>query len=279
MTSSARSTASPRFGGRSGRNPPAPSGVRAGRDRVRCGRMGRGGSRVAAVAVALAAGLLGAVLPATAAARKPHQKTLNVVIRRSAYGIPHIIGRNWEAVGFGYGYAFAQDDICPMAEDYVTVRAQRSRWFGADETYTQRGNGTTPNNLNSDFFYQHVIDKRIVEKLVAQNPPQGPEAAVRQAVKGYVEGYNLYLRRTGVKHLPDASCRGKRWVTPIREIDAYRRFYQLGILASQSLATDGIAQANPPTPPLPTQSTAPAIPSQSQLGQLGARFQETLGIG
>lgn len=241
--------------------------------------MGRGGSRIAAAAVAITAVLLAVVLPAGAAAKGHHKKTLSVVIRRSAYGIPHIIGRNWEAVGFGYGYAFAQDDLCPMAEDYVTVRAQRSRWFGPNGTYEQRGNGTTPNNLNSDFFYQHVINKRIVEKLVAQKPPKGPEAAVRQAVKGYVKGYNLYLRRTGVNHLPGTSCRGKPWVTPIREIDAYRRFYQLGILASQSVAIDGIAQAKPPTPPLPTQIRGSETPSQSQLRQLGERFQETLGIG
>ncbi|MBV9213902.1 MAG: penicillin acylase family protein, partial [Actinobacteria bacterium] len=239
--------------------------------------MARGVLRMSALAVGLAAAL-GAATPGIAAT-KPHKRRLSVVVRRSAYGIPHIIGRSWEAIGLGYGYAFAQDDICPMAEDYVTVRAQRSRWFGPSGTYEQRGNGTTPNNLNSDFFYQRVIDKRIVEKLVAQKPPLGPESAVRQAVKGYVEGYNLYLRRTGVNRLPDATCRGKPWVTPIRQIDAYRRFYQLGILASQSVAIDGIAAAAPPTPPLPTDPVVPGRPSQAQLQQLGRRFQDTLGIG
>src|SRR5438874_10204372 len=137
--------------------------------------MAGGGRRIAAAAVAIAAGLIGVLLPATASAKKHHRKALSVVIRRSAYGIPHSIGRNWEAVGFGYGYAFAQDDICPMAEDYVTVRAQRSRWFGPNGTYTQRGNSTTPNNLNSDFFYQRAIDTHAVEKLIAQKPPNGPQ--------------------------------------------------------------------------------------------------------
>ena len=243
--------------------------------------MGRGkrGTKAAAAAVLVALLSVFALTATAAAAPKHRGKRPTVVIRRSAYGIPHIIGRNWEDVGFGYGYAFAQDDICPMAEDYVTVRAQRARWFGPNGTYAQRGNGTTPNNLNSDFFYQRVIDKHIVEKLRDQKPPNGAEPAVHQAVKGYVEGYNLYLRRTGVRHLPDASCRGKPWVTPIKEIDAYRRFYQLGILASQGVAIDGIGAAAPPTPVLPTQTMASTAPSQAALRELGQRFSDTLGIG
>src|SRR5437764_9861837 len=229
--------------------------------------MRAGGRRLSLALIASAAALL-CVAPAAAAKGHKNHKGPSAVIRRSAYGIPHIIGRNWEDVGFGYGYAFAQDDICPMAEDYVTVRAQRARWFGPNGTYAQRGNGTTPNNLNSDFFYQRVIDKHIVEKLRDQKPPNGAEPAVHQAVKGYVEGYNLYLRRTGVRRLPGASCRGKPWVTPIKEIDAYRRFYQLGILASQGVAIDGVGAAAPPTPVLPTQTMTSTAPSQAALREL-----------
>src|SRR5439155_650285 len=80
--------------------------------------------------------------------------------------------KTWEGVGYGYGYAFAQDDICPMADDYVTVRAQRSRYFAPTATYAQRGNSTTPQNRNSDFFFQRAINNHIVEKLVAQPPTQ-----------------------------------------------------------------------------------------------------------
>ena len=43
---------------------------------------------------------------------------------------------------------------------------------------------------------------------------------------------------------------------PITEMDAYRRFYQLGLIASQGVAIDGIGGAQPPagigpTPPTP----------------------------
>ena len=45
----------------------------------------------------------------------------NVAIRRTAHGIPHILAADWGSLGFGYGYAFAEDNICTIAESYVTV--------------------------------------------------------------------------------------------------------------------------------------------------------------
>ncbi|MGZ6826783.1 MAG: penicillin acylase family protein, partial [Mycobacteriales bacterium] len=104
-------------------------------------------------------------------------------------------------------------------------------------------------------FFQQVIDDRRIEKLLAQKAPYGPRTEVRQAVTGYVAGYNDYLRRIGgSKGVSDPTCRGKAWVHPITEIDAYRRFYQLALLASSGVAIDGIGEAQPPTPsaPVPT---------------------------
>src|SRR5215472_14403353 len=48
-------------------------------------------------------------------------------IRYTTGGIPHILAHSWADLGFGYGYAFAKDNICTMANDYITVEAQRSR--------------------------------------------------------------------------------------------------------------------------------------------------------
>jgi acyl-homoserine-lactone acylase len=179
---------------------------------------------------------------------------LTATIKRDQHGIPNIIGDDFADVGFGYGYALAQDNICEIAESYVTVRAERSRYsgqgvqgsFGPDGGYLQRGNGFSANNLNSDFFYQRIIDDRTVERLLAQPPPEGPVPEIREGVRGYVAGYNAYLARTGVANLPDPRCRGAAWVKPITEMDAYRRFYQLALLASQTVAIDGIAGEKTP---------------------------------
>src|SRR3954452_16474633 len=207
--------------------------------------------------LALALALIALSAPAAAAAAKSGPR---VDIRRSAHGIPHIISKTWEGIGYGYGYAFAQDNICPMADDYVTVRGERSKFFGPHGSYSSRGNGTEPNNLNSDFFFKRAIDTHVVEKLLAQKPPRGPLPVVKQTVRGYVKGWNQYLADTGRNHISDPTCRGKPWVRKISLLDAYRRFWQLGILASQGVAIDGIAQAAPPTPALPAQ-TAPPPPA------------------
>ena len=213
----------------------------------------------AAAAGALAIALLGADSPAGAAtsptlSAPSADGPLQATIRRDAHGIPNIIGDNFADLGFGYGYSIAQDNICELAETYVTVRGERSRYsgdgvqgsFGPDGSYLQRGNGFSANNLDSDFFYQRIIDDHTVEKLIDQPPPDGPVDEIREGVRGYVAGYNKYLADTGVGNLPDPRCRGADWVKPISEMDAYRRFYQLALLASQTVAIDGIADEKTP---------------------------------
>src|SRR4051812_12158706 len=193
----------------------------------------------------IAAGLALLVLPAGAFAS-------SAVIRRTAHGIPHIQAKNFRGIGYGYGYAFAQDNICPIADAYVTVNAQRSRWFGPDGSYQQRGNGQTFNNLNSDFFWQQVIDSKVVDGLLARKPPFGPKQSIRNGVRGYVAGYNRYLHDVGgPSGISDPACKGKPWVRPITVRDAFLRFYQLTLLASQDVAIDGIGSAQPPAPSLP----------------------------
>jgi acyl-homoserine-lactone acylase len=194
---------------------------------------------------------------------------LQVTIKRDQHGIPNIIGDNFADIGFGYGYALAQDNICELADTYVTVRGQRSMYsgdgvqgsFGPDGSYLQRGNGFTANNLNSDFFFKRIIDDHVVEDLLNQPPPNGPVEAIREGVAGYVAGYNKYLADTGVDNLPDPRCRGAAWVTPITQMDAYRRFYQLALLASQDVAIDGIADAK-----TPGGESAPQAPDQTAAG-------------
>ena len=210
--------------------------------------------------------------PAAASGKRHYSAT----IRTTDEGIPRILAKSWGDLGFGYGYALASQDICTVADSYVTVDAKRSRYFGPDGNWTFQGNGFTFNNLDSDFFFQKVIDDHTIQKLLKLKPPRGPRPQVIQAARGYAAGYNRYLRKTGVANLPDPRCRGAKWVHPITVKDVFRRFYQLGLLASQGVAIDGIAQAAPPTPPLDTSAPAPSL-SPDQVDELGQRLH--LGIG
>jgi acyl-homoserine-lactone acylase len=216
----------------------------------------------------LVVAILGLLILAPAASAAP-----NVEIRRTSHGVPHIKAKSFEGLGYGYGYAFAQDNLCEMAETYVTVAGERSRFFGPEGSYASRGNSTEPNNLNSDFFFQRIKDDRVVERLLAMPPPQGPLPEIRQGARGYVAGYNAYLRETGADRLPDPRCRGKAWVRPITELDVFRRFYQLALLASAGVAIDGIGAAQPPgAGAVPAPTPPPGLPELPDfpLGDLGS---------
>lgn len=179
------------------------------------------------------------------APRAAKGKALTATIRRTRFGVPHITAPNMKSLAAGYAYAFAEDNICTIANEFVTLRAQRSRFFGPDAKWTVSATGLQYDNLVADTYFQWVKDRRLVEKLVRQPPPLGPKRAVRRGVMGFVRGYNAYLRRTGVDNLPDPRCRGKAWVKPIRPIDLYRRFFQLGILVSSSLAIGDMVNTAP----------------------------------
>ena len=55
----------------------------------------------------------------------------------------------------------------------------------------------TLNNLDSDIFWTEVQDSGIVPQLAARKPPLGPGKDLRAGVRGYVAGYNRYLRSVG----------------------------------------------------------------------------------
>jgi acyl-homoserine-lactone acylase len=221
-------------------------------------------------ALLLAAALLAPAAPAATAA----PATYDVKIRWTEYGIPHIEAGDYASLGYGYGYAVASQTICTLADVYTTVRAQRSRFFGPDAGYTYRANGSTVTNLNSDFFYQSVIDEARVEKML--DGPDAPKPQIRDGVRGYVDGYNRWLADAGgAAGVTDPACQGKPWVTPITEMDAYRRFYQLALLASCGVALDGIGAAQPPAPAAPvpaidTAATAKALTTELEKLQIGS---------
>jgi acyl-homoserine-lactone acylase len=213
--------------------------------------------------------------PSTAGAAR-----YDVTVTRTAFGIPHIKAKDYPSLGYGYAQAIAQDNVCTLAEAYVTVNAQRSRYFGPTRTYASRGNGTNPRNDNSDFFYQRIIDRKTVEKLVAEPAPNGPRPELKQALQGYVDGWNRWLRAAGGRdHIPDPTCRGKDWVRPISLMDAYRRFYSLALLASSAVAIDGIAGAQPLTGPVNAIERAKAVPAGELDRRLGGLGSNAYAIG
>src|SRR5262245_54177422 len=130
--------------------------------------------RAGAIAVPLAMVVLSAcvvVPPVLGSATGGYHAT----IRRTPYGIPHITAQDWGSLGYGYGYAFAEDNLCELALHVVRTNGEQSRWFGPDQ-----------GRLEEDLFYRSVRDAQTVEQLLARPPDAGGiSPAVRQLVVGY----------------------------------------------------------------------------------------------
>ena len=200
----------------------------------------------AAARAILALAFMFAVPAADAAARAVGDGDLGAVIHRTEHGTPHIVASGDAGLGFGYGYAVATDNICLLAESYMTVAGERSRFLGPDGKFEFHANGAEHGNLQSDLFYRQVNESGAIERLLSAPPPVGVDRRVQRLVRGYVAGYNRYLADVGRDGITDPACRGKPWVRPITEKDAYGRFMQLASLAGGGLAITGIANAQPP---------------------------------
>ena len=51
-------------------------------------------------------------------------------IRRTSFGIPHIVAADLGSLGFGEGYAQAEDHLCTIADQVVRGRGERAKYFG-----------------------------------------------------------------------------------------------------------------------------------------------------
>ena len=165
-------------------------------------------------------------------------------IRTTSYGVPHVLADDFVGAGFGLGYAFAESNICEIADRWITVNARRSRYFGPDEKLPGRNSET---NLASDFHWARLLDMDVLGRELREPPPVGPTSDVSDLVRGYVAGYNKYLAETGVDNIPDPRCRGKEWVRPITEIDVYLRALHWNIFLSSGALVDEFVDAAPPT--------------------------------
>jgi acyl-homoserine-lactone acylase len=192
-------------------------------------------------------------------------------IRRTAFGIPHIRARDYDGLGFGAGYAYAEDNLCVLARRFVQVGAEQARYFGA-----------TADNVRSDFFHQRLIDAGIVERMLEGDDQPGPSTAVRALWRGYAAGYSRFLRETGVDNLPDPACRGAEWVREIDEVDLWRHSLASLLRAGQAapaLQAAIVAAAPPVSPGAAPQSAPVEEPDAASAPTAGAAGSNAYALG
>ena len=153
-------------------------------------------------------------------------------IRRATFGIPHIKASDERGLGYGIGYAYAQDNLCLLANEVVTVNGQRSSYFGPQAlTLEQR------DNLSSDLFFTWLNTPQAVDAFWQAQPPQ-----VQALIEGYVAGYNRQLsERKGLPaHCDSASVR------PITAQDIVKLTRRLLVEGGVGQFAEAVAGATPP---------------------------------
>jgi acyl-homoserine-lactone acylase len=191
---------------------------------------------------ALAALLLAA--PAFAAPR------YTATITRTTEGVVHVLAKDMAGIGYGSGYAAAEDNGCIIADALVTVRGERARFFGARARVTVGFNDIP--NLDSDFFHRIIGDPARLERAFAATSRDN-----RALLEGWAAGYNRYLRDHPEGFA--ASCRGAAWLTPMAHDDMLRLANAGVVQGSSAPYARMIANAAPPAiTPAPPPATAPA---------------------
>ena len=115
---------------------------------------------------------VGSMMPVQA--DMPRPTGLAADIRWTAYGVPHIRPRDERGLGYGIGYAYARDNACLLAEEIVTARGERARYFGS-EGQSRRPSWTT---LPSD-IYAWLQPARGAANLLAGADARGTPVARR----------------------------------------------------------------------------------------------------
>ncbi|MFI8199811.1 penicillin acylase family protein [Streptomyces sp. NPDC085942] len=201
----------------------------------------------------VSASLPPATASGTGAERRPSGGGLSAVIRYTEYGIPHIVAKDYAQLGFGTGWAQAADQVCTLADGFLTVRGERSRYFGPDAA-TDFSLSSAATNLSSDLYFRGVRDSGTVERLLRAPAPAGPSRDVKETMRGFAAGYNAWIAQN---RITDPACRGASWVRPVTALDVAARGYALAVLGGQGRGIDGITAARPPSAAPPAAGATP----------------------
>ena len=155
-------------------------------------------------------------------------------IRYTSHHIPHIEADDLGSLAFGQGWAQAEAHACTIAEQVLTVRAERARFLGP-------GDGSA--NVDADVGALVLgVHARASERHLAL------DEASRDVVDGFAAGFNAWLDEVGVDAVP-GPCAGAEWVRPITGVDVLARLDDLALAAGGGAVVHHLGATQPPSAP------------------------------
>lgn len=145
----------------------------------------RGGPRLASAvaSAAVAAALLAGPSLLHAQALTPAEELARqAVVRRTAYGVPHIRAETLEAGYYAMGWVQTEDYGLRVPGGLVEARGELTRWLGRDTVVDQLGRADVRRDAMARLEWRHAV--RSWERL--------PDD-VRAAYRGFAAGVNRYV--------------------------------------------------------------------------------------
>ncbi|HKK22184.1 MAG TPA: acylase, partial [Pseudohaliea sp.] len=160
---------------------------------------------------------------------------------RTSHGVAHITADDFGSLGYGEGYAAAQDHGCHIARGLVQARGELARYFGP---------GDEQRNVLAD-----SVVRALGVPAQARAAFAAEDADNRDWLTGYAAGYNRHLSELA-EDAPGSWCAGAAWVRPATPEDFMARM----VLLAQTLPrmAGALAAAQPPES-ASTASVAPAL--------------------
>jgi acyl-homoserine-lactone acylase len=181
-------------------------------------------------------------------------------IRWTPYGVAHVKADDYAGLGYGAAYAQIRHRECELFDRTLATSGRRALIDGP---------GTNEANVNNDVYYTFLRTK-------VQGWLDGPVESIdtpsknaRDLMRGWAAGINRYLKEIGgADGITDPRCKGKAYIRPITELDAWMHVATYNGLA-QTNNQVGIATAIPPGAVFPTTCSAPAA-ARSETAARGA---------
>lgn len=181
-------------------------------------------------------------------------------IQRTTNGVPHISAPDPETLAYAMAYAYAQDNVCMTANQLVTVRGERSRYFGA-ATQGLLARRMLPNEVIDFFIAVHMDDASLARAWKTAS------AESQALARGAVAGYNRYLSDNTGK-LP-AACNNQAWVKPMTLAEFQRQGELTAVQAATAALADAMLAARPPAPTASLTSTIDMADASSVMREMG----------
>jgi len=153
-------------------------------------------------------------------------------IARTQFNVAHIEASDFGSLGFGQGYAGAQDGLCILADQIIKIKSERAKYHGAGDLNV---------HIASDIAYKAL---KIIERATVQF--ENLSANSQELVKGYSAGYNKFIQTTAADQLP-AACAGEKWVKEISHIDLFAYHIDIASALGAKNFVALIAGAMPPS--------------------------------